>query len=103
MKKRATQPEFAGGYMAKTNHYFYVLHCADNTFYGGYTVDIERREKEHNEGIGCKYTFTRRPVTLIHYEVFETRSLAMKAEYAFKHQSRAAKERYLSHQSLKEE
>lgn len=88
--------------MEQTKHYFYVLMCADNTYYGGYTTDILRREAEHNRGFGCKYTFTRRPVELIHHEVFENRSLAMKAEYAFKKQSRLAKERYLKSKKVEE-
>ncbi|MHC5251702.1 GIY-YIG nuclease family protein [Listeria kieliensis] len=82
--------------MAKSNeHFFYVLKCADGTFYGGYTTDVSRREEEHNAGIRCKYTKTRRPVHVIHSEKFETRSEAMKAEAAFKSLSRRAKEIYL--------
>ena len=48
----------------ETNHYFYVLHCRDNTFYGGYTTDLARRLQEHNNGTGAKYTRLqkRRPV-----------------------------------------
>lgn len=78
-------------------HYFYVLHCKDNSFYGGYTTDLERRLKEHNEGIGAKYTrlASRRPLKMIHAEAFETRSEATKAEAAFKKLSRLQKERYL--------
>lgn len=79
----------------KNSHYFYVLLCKDKTFYAGYAKDVMRRWNEHNEGIGCKYTQVRRPVELIHYEEFETRSLAMKAEYAFKQLSRKQKEGYL--------
>lgn len=77
------------------NHYFYVLQCSDNTYYGGYTTDVIRREKEHNAGIRCKYTKTRRPVEVIHYERFESRSEAMQAEAAFKKQTRKQKEAYL--------
>ncbi|MGP6140705.1 MULTISPECIES: GIY-YIG nuclease family protein [unclassified Jeotgalibaca] len=73
-------------------HYFYVLHCADDSFYAGYTTDPERREKEHNNGIGSKYTKTRRPVKMIHEQGFETRSEATKAEYAFKQLTRRQKE-----------
>lgn len=78
--------------------YFYVLYCKDNTLYGGYTTDLKRREKEHNDGIGAKYTRlkSRRPAKMIYAEAFETRSEATKAEYTFKHQSRSDKERYLN-------
>ncbi|MGY3766695.1 GIY-YIG nuclease family protein [Vagococcus vulneris] len=77
--------------------YFYVLNCADNTFYAGYTTNIERRLVEHNSGKGAKYTrlAKRRPVKLIHLEKFSSKSLAMKAEYAFKQLTRKNKEAYL--------
>ncbi|MFW8054149.1 GIY-YIG nuclease family protein [Vagococcus fluvialis] len=78
-------------------HYFYVLHCKDNTFYAGYTIDLDRRLEEHNSGTGAKYTklAKRRPAKMIHHEVFTTRSEAMKAEYAFKQLTRKQKENYL--------
>jgi len=85
--------------MAKTKeHFFYVLHCKDGTYYGGYTTDLERRLKEHNDGNGAKYTRLekRRPVKMIHHELFHTRSEATKAEYAFKQLTRKQKEKYLS-------
>ncbi|EAF5858351.1 GIY-YIG nuclease family protein [Listeria monocytogenes] len=82
--------------MAKASeHFFYVLKCSDNSYYGGYTTDVIRREAEHNAGIRCKYTKTRRPVKVIHFEKFETRSEATKAEAAFKKLSRKNKDAYL--------
>lgn len=79
--------------MATKEFYFYVLHCADDTFYGGYTTEPERRLKEHNDGIGAKYTRirSRRPMRMIYTEAFETKSQAMKAEYAFKQLARHEK------------
>lgn len=89
--------------MAESNaHYFYVLKTKDNTLYGGYTVNPILRLKQHNQGIGAKYTRLekRRPVAMVHLELFETRSQAMKAEYAFKHLgSRARKNAYLNKHS----
>ena len=78
-------------------HFFYVLECRDKTFYAGYTIDVARRLDEHNDGTGAKYTRLdkRRPVRLLHFESFDTRSLAMKQEYAFKQLSRKQKEAYL--------
>ncbi len=82
-------------------HYFYVLLCQDNTFYGGYTTDLNRRLAEHNSGKGAKYTRLkkRRPMQMIHHEIFETKSEAMKAEYAFKQLTRSQKENYLKKKS----
>ncbi|WP_018663631.1 GIY-YIG nuclease family protein [Heyndrickxia acidiproducens] len=79
----------------KTKSYFYVLLCRDGSFYGGYTVDVERRLREHNEGRGAKYTRTRTPVYMLYYRAYETKSEAMKAEYAFKHLTRRKKEQFL--------
>ncbi|MGG5310786.1 MULTISPECIES: GIY-YIG nuclease family protein [Enterococcus] len=87
----------------ENNHYFYVVHCQDNTFYGGYTTDLARRLQEHNNGTGAKYTRLqkRRPVKMIHAEGYATRSEATKAEAAFKKQTRRQKETYLkTHPSL---
>ncbi|MEK6190324.1 MAG: GIY-YIG nuclease family protein [Carnobacterium alterfunditum] len=77
--------------------YFYVLYCQDGSFYGGYTTDLTRRELEHNQGVGAKYTKpqTRRPVKMIYAEGYGTRSEATKAEYAFKKQTRKNKIDYL--------
>ncbi|GMA47716.1 GIY-YIG nuclease family protein [Tetragenococcus muriaticus] len=83
--------------MENKKHCFYVLLCKDRSFYGGYTTDLSRRLKEHNQGIGAKYTQpkSRRPLKMIHAEVFETRSQATKAEAFFKSLSRIEKENYL--------
>lgn len=75
-----------------------MLYCNDYTLYGGYTTDLKRREKEHNNGTGAKYTrpLKRRPVKIIYAEEYETRSLATKAEFHFKKKSRKEKESYLN-------
>ena len=74
-------------------HAVYVLRCADDTLYTGYTTDVERRVAEHNAGDGAKYTRGRRPVTLVHVEAFGSQSRAMQREYEIKQLSRPAKER----------
>lgn len=65
-------------------NYVYILKCSDGTFYIGYTKDVKRRLAEHNMGIGCKYTFGRRPVEVKYIEQFKTRSQAMKREFELK-------------------
>ncbi len=45
--------------------YVYILRCADQTLYTGYTTDLKRRLAEHQAGSRkCKYTMarSRRPV-----------------------------------------
>jgi putative endonuclease len=48
----------------KGRFYVYMVHCADGTYYTGYTPDIVRRLILHNTGKGARYTRDRRPVTL---------------------------------------
>ena len=74
-------------------HYVYVLRCADDTLYTGYTTDVDRRVAEHDAGEGAKYTRGRTPVDLVHTESFETRSAALSREHEVKALSRAEKER----------
>lgn len=83
-------------------YYFYVLVCADKTLYAGYTVDLTRREQEHNFGMGAKYTALskRRPVKIIYSEEYQTRSAAMQSEAAFKRLSRFDKIDFLRKQNI---
>lgn len=72
-------------------NYTYILKCNDDTLYTGWTNNLEKRIKDHNDGKGAKYTKTRRPVELVYYEKFETKEEAMKREYAIKQLTRAEK------------
>lgn len=77
-------------------NYMYILNCLDNTLYTGYTNDLIKRLKKHNEGKGAKYTKSRSPVTLVYYEEFETKSLALKKEIAIKKKKRIQKIDYIN-------
>ncbi|MFB6113156.1 MAG: GIY-YIG nuclease family protein [Halodesulfurarchaeum sp.] len=72
-------------------HYVYVLTCADDTLYTGYTTDVERRVREHNDGDGARYTSGRRPVELKHVERFDDRGEALSREHEIKSMTRAEK------------
>ena len=73
-------------------NYTYILECKDGTLYTGWTNNLEKRVKDHNEGIGAKYTKARRPVSLVYYEEFESKEEAMKRECAIKKMKRSEKE-----------
>ena len=73
-------------------HYTYMLQCKDGTYYIGYTNDLKKRVKAHNEGKGAKYTKGRGPVELIYYEEYEEKSQAMRREWEMKRLSRSQKE-----------
>lgn len=62
----------------------YILQCSDGTLYTGWTIDIERRVKQHNDGKGAKYTKTRRPVKLVYVESQPDKKTALKRERAIK-------------------
>ncbi|MGB8658524.1 MAG: GIY-YIG nuclease family protein [Candidatus Zixiibacteriota bacterium] len=64
--------------------YFYILRCADSSFYSGITNNLEERLKEHSTGVGAKYTKTRLPVKLIYSEEFPDKSSACKREIEVK-------------------
>jgi putative endonuclease len=65
--------------------YTYIVRCADNTLYTGITTDVERRLKEHNsDKKGARYTRGRRPVALVHCEMFSSRAEASRREAAIK-------------------
>lgn len=77
------------------NNYVYILKCHDNTYYTGWTTDLLRRLKKHNNGTGAKYTRCRRPVKLVYYETFLDRGIALKREYQIKQLSRKQKEQLI--------
>ena len=72
-------------------NYTYILRCSDGTLYCGWTNDLEKRLKAHNEGKGAKYTRSRLPVTLVYYEEFETSRQAQSREAKIKQLTRLQK------------
>lgn len=71
--------------------YTYIVECGDGSLYTGWTNHLKERMKMHNQGKGAKYTRSRLPVRLVHYEVFATKQEAMKREYAIKQLGRMDK------------
>ena len=76
--------------MEKKN-YTYILKCADGTLYCGWTNDLEKRLKSHNDGKGAKYTRSRLPVSLVYFQEFDTAQEAQKREYRIKQMTRQEK------------
>lgn len=70
----------------------YMVRCADGSFYVGVTSALERRIAEHNLGVNTKaYTYSRRPVSLVHSQEFSHPDEAIAAEKQLKGWSRAKK------------
>lgn len=82
-------------------HWIYIIECSDGTYYTGYTTNVEKRIKEHNESKkGAKYTRSRRPVKLKYTECFETRQAACRREYEIKQLKRVVKEKLIKSKGL---
>lgn len=82
-------------------YYVYILLCADNTLYTGWTNNIYKRIKRHNLGKGAKYTSVRLPVVLIYYEEYDNKIKAMQREYQIKKLKRKDKENLVYEQKTK--
>lgn len=80
-------------------YYAYILLCADNTLYSGFTTDLKRREATHNNGHGAKYTRARRPVQMVYHETFATKHDAMHREAEFKRLTREEKIELIAEQN----
>ena len=65
--------------------FVYILECADKTLYTGYTNDLDKRIKAHNDGKGAKYTKNRLPVKMVYHEEFDDKKSAMSREWHIKH------------------
>lgn len=61
-------------------YYVYILKSLkDSKFYTGYTSDLKRRIKEHNNGLS-KSTKNRKPLKLVYFEASGNIKDAMKRE-----------------------
>lgn len=69
----------------------YMVRCANDAFYTGWTTDPLRRVKEHNAGRGARYTQMNGPVELVYVEQVEDHSTALKREAQIKNLSHSRK------------
>lgn len=88
LNARENRPRIARG---DKMFYVYMLRCSDDSLYTGYTVDLEKRLIAHNKGKASKCTRGRLPVELVYYEKYDTKSEALKREYAIKQLERSEK------------
>lgn len=78
-------------------HFVYIVKCADDSLYCGWTTDLKHRMEAHNGIVpgGAKYTRGRRPVQLVYAESFHEKQAAQRREYAIKRMSKTQKLRLL--------
>ncbi|OGE64374.1 hypothetical protein A3J13_00495 [Candidatus Daviesbacteria bacterium RIFCSPLOWO2_02_FULL_36_8] len=67
-------------------YYAYILKLNDGTYYHGYSDDLKRRFKDHQNGI-VHSTKNLRPVKLVFYAGFLTKDRAIKFEKYLKSSS----------------
>jgi putative endonuclease len=71
--------------------FVYLLRCADDSLYCGWTTDVARRLAAHQAGTASRYTRSRLPVELAAALPVADRSEALREEARIKGLSRAAK------------
>lgn len=73
----------------------YLLRCADETLYCGWTTDIERRLAQHRAGKASRYTRSRRPLDLVVVMPVPDRAAALREEARIKRLPREEKLRLI--------
>ena len=73
-----------------------MLLTENNTYYCGYTDDVEKRFQAHIDGKGAKYTRANKPIKIVYQKEFETKSEAMKEEARLKKMKRQEKLDFLA-------
>jgi putative endonuclease len=71
--------------------FVYLLRCADDSLYCGWTVDVEKRLAVHQRGRASRYTASRRPVALAASWEVASKTEAVRMEARIKRLSRAEK------------
>ena len=70
--------------MTSERFYVYILQSLkDFSFYVGQCDDLDYRMSKHFDGMS-KYTSSKRPLRLVYFEVFKTRTEALKREKEIK-------------------
>lgn len=78
----------------ETISWTYIVRCADGSLYTGWTKNLDKRLEAHNGQIpgGAKYTRTRRPVTLVWSQPFQSKREAQSREHWIKKMTKKEKE-----------
>jgi len=80
----------------KTSFFVYILKCDNDSYYTGYTDNLERRYQKHCEGVASKYTRSFKPVKIAaSWEINGTKAEAMKIERYIKNLSRVEKKKLI--------
>jgi putative endonuclease len=85
--------------MNNKNYWVYILLCSNQSYYTGYTDNIEKRYQSHLNGTGrCKYTRSFRPIKIAQcWLVKGDKLLALQLEREIKKRSREQKKVLILH------
>jgi putative endonuclease len=79
--------------------FVYIIETLSNRFYTGITNNIERRFSQHASGKGAKFFRIDKPKEIIHIEIYENKSQALKRELEIKKMTKKEKLKLISHSS----
>lgn len=65
-------------------YFIYIVQCANECFYTGWSTDPLRRLKQHNAGKGARYTRMNGPCELVYVEEVPDLSSALRRELKVK-------------------
>lgn len=84
-----------------TCYWVYILLCNNNTYYTGYTNNLEKRFQSHIDGTGkCKYTRSFKPICIAQsWEIDGDKVKALAVERRIKKLSRREKEQLIANPS----
>lgn len=71
--------------------FIYIIETKKKRLYTGITKDLDARLEKHKSGKGAKFFRTDPPIKIVYSETVETKSEALKREYAIKQLSRDQK------------
>jgi putative endonuclease len=88
--------------MSSKSYWVYMILCEHNTYYTGYTDNLEKRYQAHIDGSGrCKYTRSFKPIKLVQsWEITKGKSRAMQLERYIKGLTRAKKDELVRYPNL---
>ena len=79
--------------MPEKIYWVYILRCSNQSYYTGYTDNLEKRFQDHLTGKGGKYTRSFKPLSIAQsWEIKGDKSIAMRIECYIKKLSKAQKE-----------
>jgi putative endonuclease len=79
--------------MSEKIYWVYILRCSNQSYYTGYTDNLEKRFQDHLTGKGSKYTRSFKPLSIAQsWEIKGDKTKAMRIERYIKTLSKVQKE-----------